>query len=168
MAIVDIDRLVEHFGGPMSASEIKYLGQIRNFLGPFIERKVGIDRVVDSLVIDIKNLVSCKLDVEEAFGEERLPSMMDPETAISESDSQMTSEELEFLQDVDGWLNFVVRNGLVFNTALEVLSHDFREIRREGSLENALKTGFLPKATGWSKVTEDSVGQPEEPLEDEW
>ena len=79
----------------------------------------------------------------------------------------MSSDERDFLLDVDGFLDFVIRNGLTFDTALELLSHDFGEIRHEGSLKNALDTGFLPKATGWSKVTEDSFGQPEELAEEE-
>jgi hypothetical protein len=75
----------------------------------------------------------------------------------------MDEDEIGFLRDMQGMLEFCIRNGLSFMVAVNIINHDINEIARDGfSLEAAKARGFLPKVTGYSKINEDAVGEPEE------
>ncbi|HKI37828.1 MAG TPA: hypothetical protein VKA46_38600 [Gemmataceae bacterium] len=76
----------------------------------------------------------------------------------------MSEEEVEFLRDVQGAIEFAIRNGLSFAPVLLWLSHDLGEIVRNGcDLGKAKAQGFQPKVTGYSKITEEDFGESEEP-----
>jgi len=76
----------------------------------------------------------------------------------------MTEREVELLRDMQSFLKFCIENGMSFATAIGTLNHDVNGLGRYGlfNLEDALRDGFLPKVTGYSKLTPDSVGEPEE------
>lgn len=75
----------------------------------------------------------------------------------------MSEAEIELLRDFQGVIDFAIRNGLSFALVLSILSHDLNGIAQHGfSLEAAKKSGFPPKATGWSKIDSDDVGEPDE------
>jgi hypothetical protein len=76
----------------------------------------------------------------------------------------MTEEEIEFLRDVQGAIEFAIRNGLSFAQVLLWLSHDLGEIVRNGcDISKAKAQGFQPQVAGYSKITEDDFGESEEP-----
>ena len=78
----------------------------------------------------------------------------------------MSPDELEFLEDVKGLITFAERNGLSLTMVIGSLLHDLKEIVDCGfDLAKARSKGFLPMVTGYAKLTEDSVGQPDEALE---
>jgi len=78
----------------------------------------------------------------------------------------MSQEEVDFLRDVQGFIEFAIRNGLSFGVAIGVPAADINEISRSGfDLRAARASAWLPKVTGYSKVSADSVGEPEEPAE---
>src|SRR6266478_741982 len=66
----------------------------------------------------------------------------------------MSAEEIEFLRDVQGMIEFSIRNGLSFPVVASTLHHDLNEIARDlFSLKDAKARGFWPKVTGSSKLT---------------
>jgi hypothetical protein len=78
-------------------------------------------------------------------------------------DGPMSDAELELLRDFQGFIDSAIRNGLSFPLVLSILSHDINRIVHDGSsLEAARRNGFLPKATGWAKLSADDVGEPDE------
>jgi hypothetical protein len=76
----------------------------------------------------------------------------------------MTDHEVEFVRDMQGFLEFCIQNGLSFALAMGTLSHDVNGLGRYGlfDLQEALDDGFLPKVKSYSMINADSVGEPEE------
>ena len=81
----------------------------------------------------------------------------------------MTEKEIALLRDVASLVEFAIRNGWLFRTAIGAIGHDMNGIARyRFDLEKAELDGFLPKVTGYSKLTSDSFGDsPEEEPGDE-
>jgi len=78
----------------------------------------------------------------------------------------MTPAEIELLNDMKGLIDVAVRNGLSFASVIGTLSHDVNGLARYGfDMERATKDGFSPKVTGYSQISPDSVGEPEESIE---
>lgn len=78
----------------------------------------------------------------------------------------MTEAEVRLLRDMQAFIEFGLRNGLGFASVLGVLGRDITSIISHGmSYEDALSQGFLPKVSGYSEITTDSVGEPAESAE---
>lgn len=78
----------------------------------------------------------------------------------------LSEKETEFLRDVQGFIEFAIRNGLSFPMIVASVGHDFNNLSREGFDLSAVKaTGFLPKVTGYSKISADDFGGSVEPLD---
>lgn len=76
----------------------------------------------------------------------------------------MTEEEVEFLRNAQAAIEFAIRNGLNFATIVSSLGQDLNEILRNGfDLSKVKAQGFLPKVTGYSKITEEDFAEAEEP-----
>ena len=75
----------------------------------------------------------------------------------------MTAEEIDLLRDFQGLIDFGIRNGLNFAVIVSALGQDVNEIAREGfDLTKAKSHGFVPKASGYSKITAEDFGEGEE------
>jgi hypothetical protein len=80
----------------------------------------------------------------------------------------MNPQEIEFLRDIQGLIDFAIRNGLSFSLVLTALSHDVNNlIRYYGmSIEKASADGgFTPMVTGYATADPNSVGETEEDVE---
>ena len=76
----------------------------------------------------------------------------------------MSEEEIDFLRDAQAFIEFGTRNGLSFPVIVANLGHDFNELARNAfKLSAAKEGGFLPKVTGYSKITSEDFGDSEEP-----
>ena len=74
----------------------------------------------------------------------------------------MSAAEVQFLRDVQAWIEFAIRNGLSFHAAMVYLSHDWDEFTRSGfDFNTVMKRGFLPRVTGFSEANADAVGAAE-------
>src|SRR5262245_44728684 len=72
---------------------------------------------------------------------------------------RMTEPEVEFIRDVQGFLDFAIRNGLSFAVALAAVVQDVNEIARDGfDFEKTRSRGFRPKVEGYAQLTSDSFG----------
>jgi len=71
----------------------------------------------------------------------------------------MTEEETAYLRDVQGFIEFAVRNGLNSPMVMMALCHDLNEIARDGAdLRKALARGFVPQVDGYRKLTTEAFG----------
>ena len=71
----------------------------------------------------------------------------------------MSEKQVALLRDMQAFIDAAIDNGLSFATTLGVLSHDVNNIARYGwDLQGADKDGFTPNVTGYTELTEDSVG----------
>jgi hypothetical protein len=78
----------------------------------------------------------------------------------------MTPAEIVVLNDIKGFIDVAIRNGLSFAPVIGTLGHDVNNLARYGfDVERATKVGFAPKVAGYSQITPDSVGEPEESIE---
>jgi hypothetical protein len=77
----------------------------------------------------------------------------------------MSEAEVEFLRDVQAFIDFAIRNGLSFQATMAYLSHDWNEFARYGfDFKTVIRQGFSPRVTGYTKINADTVGEPEEPV----
>ena len=75
----------------------------------------------------------------------------------------MTEADIAFLRDVQGFIDFAIRNGLTFAPVVTSLLHDVSEIVREGfDLEKARSRGFRPHVTEYGRLTSDDFGENED------
>jgi hypothetical protein len=76
---------------------------------------------------------------------------------------RMTEQQVEFLRDAQAAIDFSIRNGLSFAAIITALTSDLNEITREGyDLSKAKARGFVPKVAGYSKLSPDNFGVPDE------
>jgi hypothetical protein len=71
----------------------------------------------------------------------------------------ISEAELSFLRDVQGFIEFCIRNGLSFLTVATTLGHDINGLARNGFVFPPAD-GFLPKVTGYFEVNAADVGDP--------
>lgn len=76
----------------------------------------------------------------------------------------MSAQEVDFLRDVQAFIEFAIRNGLNFPVVVANIGHDLNNLSREGfDLSEAKAKGFLPKVAGYSRITSDDFGDSENP-----
>jgi hypothetical protein len=74
----------------------------------------------------------------------------------------MTPSEIELLNDLKGFIDVAIRNGLSFGVVVGTLGHDVNGLARYGfDLDKANADSFLPKVTGSARITQESVGEPD-------
>jgi hypothetical protein len=75
----------------------------------------------------------------------------------------MTEAETAFLKDVQGFIEFAMRNGLTFPMVASALAHDINEVARDGfDYEKTRSRGFALKVSGYSDVSSEDFGMSEE------
>jgi hypothetical protein len=78
----------------------------------------------------------------------------------------LSEQETELLRDVQGFIEFAIRNGLSFPMIVTSIGRDFNDLLREGfDLSAAKSKGFSPKVAGYSKISAEDFGGEEEPLD---
>ena len=72
----------------------------------------------------------------------------------------MSEEDLRFLRDMQGFIEFGIRNGLSFPAVAASLGHDLNEVARAGfDLGAAKRTGVALRVAGYSAVTAEMFGE---------
>ena len=75
----------------------------------------------------------------------------------------MSEKEVEFLRDIQGIIDYAIRNDLGFALVVSMLGHDVNGIAQYGfDLDAALTDCFLPKTSGFAGSHADSVGAPDD------
>ncbi len=78
----------------------------------------------------------------------------------------MTEEEVRFLRDVQGFIEFAIRNGLSFPVVVAAVGYDMNELARDlFDLPQAKVRGFRPKVDGYCEISEADFGESDEPLD---
>jgi hypothetical protein len=75
----------------------------------------------------------------------------------------MTAPEVQILRDMQGFIEFSIRNGLGFGLVVSTLGHDVNNIAKCGFDVDQVKSnlGFTPKVEGFSEALPESVGEPD-------
>ena len=76
---------------------------------------------------------------------------------------RMNEQQMAFIEDLQGFIEYAVQNGLSFPMLATIISHDVNELFRFGfDMEAAKARGSKLKTAGYSRITPDSFGQGEE------
>lgn len=167
MSATVVERLREIPGGPMTEAEILYCRQVRDAVRAALDGRVLFATVVTRLWADFREIRKRGPELDEALAAGFRPSITSPDLSGGSHSMPVvpSAAEREFLADVDGFLDFALRNGLSFLSVLVVLVHDLVEIAAHGfDLEKAQAEGFLPKVSGWAQRNAEPVGEVEEPM----
>jgi hypothetical protein len=154
-------------GGPMSSGEIQFCQQIRAATRAALDGRVPFFVAVTRVRVDLNKLSKSGFDLDAAVAGGFQASVADPVPSPGNVTRPipLSPAERDFLNDLDGFLDFALRNGLSFTSVLTVLAHDFAEIAaHELSVDKAIADGFRPKVDGWAKRNAEPVGEVEEPL----
>lgn len=167
-----IDRLKQDFGCQMTEAEEAYLRHLQAALVAVQSGKLPFREWIVRVWEDFKALSKFRFDMQNAPSQgfhskiSHLTENLDSPIGQMNGTSDVSVEESRFLDDVNGLIEFTIRNGLGFLLILEVLIHDLKEIiRYDMSLTKARSDAFLPKASGWGKLNEDSMSIVAEPVE---
>lgn len=80
----------------------------------------------------------------------------------------LTDEQVAFLRDTQAFIEHAIRNGLSFAPVVSTLAHDANAIAARGFVVKGSGLGQnMPKVLGYSRFTEEDVGEPEEPQDDQ-
>jgi hypothetical protein len=75
----------------------------------------------------------------------------------------MSDSEIQLLRDIQGFVEFSIRNGLSFPVVISALVHDANEVVRHGfDLQKAQAAGVLLKVGGFASLGPEAVGEPVE------
>jgi hypothetical protein len=76
----------------------------------------------------------------------------------------MSQQEIEFLRDVQGFIDFAIRNGLSFPIVLGAIGHDVNNLAHHAfDLTSEKAHGFVPKTSGYRERMAEDFGETEEP-----
>lgn len=181
MSATFVENLKQRFAGQMSEGEQQMVARLRNLVRATLDGGGSFASVASLMWSDFAFLRKFKYDVDAAIaaGFEPMagalvtgkPSMSGAIASNSRINTEPSSpehkplSELErtFLEDINGLIDFVTRNGVDFTVVLQVLGHDVGELfHHDFSLEKTLADGVLPKVDGWAKLNVEPVGQVEE------
>ena len=152
---------LENFVGPISPVETEYLDAIKSFLQKFLHESRDFQGLTERLWLEIRRvLVSIRGEMPIAEVVHWNTLSLDPDVNAP----QLSNSERKFLEDVVGFVEYSLRNGLRFSPVFGALAHDFGEIAEHNyNFDAARKSGWLPQVNGYSTISEDSFGGIEEP-----
>ncbi len=157
-------QLREALGGQMSSTELRFCHHLRELFGGLLAGRIEFLSAFMTLLVDLQEIRrhGYKLDVADASGFQPAIAALTMAPDASPGRFHLSDPERAFVEDLDGLVDFAVRNGLGFRAVLSVLFHDVSEIaRNEWSIEKALATFFTPRATGWARRNAEPIGEPD-------
>lgn len=76
---------------------------------------------------------------------------------IGKIGTPLSKDEIGFLEDLKGFIDYSIRNGVTLLATMAAITHDVNELARDGfDFSAAKKRGFRPKVTGFAKILEES------------
>ncbi len=157
--------LSDSSAGRMSGGEMRFCKSLQTGIDASLAGSVDFIGFFSQLWKDLHGLREFHFDVDAALAAGFKPSLESVDLASAQTTHphhSLTEEESEFLKDMEGFISFATRNGLVFDSVLSVIAHDVREIVRDGSLQKALEEHFSPKVQGWARRNREPVGDADE------
>jgi len=146
----------------MSAPEVAFCQQVKKVAEAAIEGRVPFFAVITNLREDLRRIRENGFQIADSSFEAAIAK---PEILLVPSRGPLSEAEAGFMRDLQGFVDFAIRNGLSFPSVLSILMHDVGEIFAHGiDLEQAKAAHFLPKVTRWARWNAEPVGEVEEQL----
>ncbi len=166
------ERFRQADGGRMAENEIEFLRSLQRFIDDSICDGLGFAPVLTTLRQNIRGLVHHRLNIDEAIrfdldaavaaGEVNVPNADQLKALRQTNGAPMSEREVEFLRDIQGIIDYTIRNDLGLATIVATVGHDVNGLAQyDFSLDAADADCFLPKVSGFAGSHADSVGAPE-------
>lgn len=164
MSATTSEQLPETGSATLSAGEALFLKQLRELLNAAMHGRISFVSAMETLRLDLKEMRKHGFDVGAtlasgfAFGVGGAAPPPSPPARAHLSDA-----ERAFLTDMDGLIDYSVRNSITFLTLLRPITHDVAGLSSYGwSLEGANADCFLPAVSGWAERNLQPAGQADE------
>lgn len=148
-------------GTLLSEAEVAYLGELVAFIDRAIVLRAPFVQLAPTLCAFADGLASVDFEFMIASAAERIPEFGIETPKLSEAknpEKPLAEEEQAFLEDLKGVVDNGIRNGVTLRVIAGFFSHDFHELERNDfDFQAAKRRGFRPKASGYSRINEDSV-----------
>ncbi len=159
---------IEKFGGQMSAGELQFLRQVRGLLQATLEGRIPFPAALENLLKDFREIRKADFDADAALATGWTPTVASLAQLQSAGASRaaLSTADHAFLQDMDGFLDYAMRNGITFLWVLTGVMHDVSEIGHYSwSVDVAASDHFSPKVTGWAERNKAVYGDSESDTE---
>ncbi|MGO9919690.1 MAG: hypothetical protein ACLQIB_33980 [Isosphaeraceae bacterium] len=168
-----IDHFGEACGSRMPENEVQFLRSVQRFIEEAIHGGLGFVPVAKTLRQNIKGIVhhrinldgALRFDLDAARAAGKItPLDADQLKALCHvNGGPMSEREVEFLRDIQGIIDYTIRNDLGLALVVGMLRHDLDGlVEYNFSLEAADADCFLPTVSGFAGNNENSVGAPED------
>ena len=163
------ERIKRKFGGNLSEIEQRVCEHFVQRLQAALNGQMSFSDAMSDLWRELRILRAADYELTNASEMTSLNAPIENVTGSSSGSQvaiELTSSERAFLEDAEGLIDWVTRNGVSFSVVLQILGHDLSELERDGfSLETAVSTRFVhPKVTGWARRNTDPVGEADEQM----
>ena len=160
-------------GGRMPANEVEFLHSVQTFIEDAIREGLGFVPLVKSLRQNVRGLNRHRIEVEEALrfdldaalaAGDVSPLNADQLMALRQvNGGPMSENELEYLRDIQGIIDYAIRNDLGLALVVGVLVQDLAGLAGYSfDLDESRADGFRPRISGFAGSDADSVGAPED------
>jgi hypothetical protein len=156
-----IYRFRQTYGGRMAEKEVEFLHSLQHFIDDAIREGLGFVPVAQSLrqnirgifhhPVDVDNALRFNLDAAVAAGEVAVPNPDQLKVLRQVNGEPMSEREVEFLRDIQGIIDYAIRNDLGLSLVVGMLNHDLSGLEQYGfSVDNADADCFSPKVSGFA------------------
>ena len=165
------ENLKQRFAGDLSEEEKLVCTRFRDFLRAALSGQIGFRDALKGLLTDLDVLRAFHYDVDKAIASGKfhlattIPEAMSRRKVLTPT--PLSGVERTFLEDAEGLIDWVTRNGVSFSVLLGILGHDVGELAVDDfQLEKTLGPGrgVLPKVTGWARQNSEPVGEADEQM----
>ena len=143
--------------GQLTAGERLFCKSIRLAIAASLESRLDFQVLLNGLGDAYIQIRRQSFDVDAAISLGFRPETLVPASS-NKGKFPLSQRERDFLEDVDGFLDFATRNGLTFFTIVQVLFHDVNElISHKSSFDELDKNFVVPKVAGWATRNRESM-----------
>lgn len=149
--------------GEMTPNELGVCQSVRHLFNAVLERKLNFGEATKMVWRALHALERREFDLPAAMaGLDERQVAMGPVIGANEI-AEVTLGQRQFIEDVDGMIDFAIRNGWGFQTVLSILGHDLSDLLHyDSDLDRARADCWTPKSSGWAKMNSASFGQSDE------
>lgn len=161
------ERLQQQHVGNLSEGEQQVCVRFRDLIHAGLSGHISFEHVLIGFWNDLSVLREFNYDVDSAIASGKFDPAAQKQAVMDKvrDHAQISGAEVTFLEDSDGLIDWVTRNGVSFSVVLGILGHDVSELARD-EFDLEVTTGpkrcVFPKVTGWAKRNAEPVGEADE------
>ncbi|MEI7684435.1 MAG: hypothetical protein WCL32_05365 [Planctomycetota bacterium] len=143
-------------GSPVSDEEGSFLEDVVEAIDRAKSSKVSFVEIGRAICADVDAFSRDVVDHSPGVLKDLLGSRV-LELAGSESHAEMTEGEEGFLEDLKGFIDFGVRNGIPFRHIIGGMAHDLHEFERDDFDFEKARKRFSPRLKGYAQYSPEAL-----------